>query len=86
MPKKAKRQQNVKNSKFTFSQYKHAILIFVSIAVVVVIAGYFGIHSLIPVNGNTPAFAPPINTFMKASAFSSIGLAVHQPIYRRFTK
>jgi plastocyanin len=67
MPKKAKRQQNVKNSKFTFSKYKYAIMIFVGIAIVVVIAVYFGIHSLIPVNGNTPAFAPPINTFMKAT-------------------
>jgi hypothetical protein len=67
MPKKTKRQQNVKNSKLIFSRYKYALMIFGGIAIIVGLAAYFGIRSLIPVNGNAPTLAPPINTFLKAN-------------------
>ena len=67
MPKKARRQQNVKNSKLIFSRYKYALMIFGGIAIIVGLAAYFGIRSLIPVNGNAPTLAPPINTFLKAN-------------------
>lgn len=67
MPKKGRRQQNLKNGKFAFSKYKYTIAIFGGIAAIVSVAVYFGIHSLIPVNSNVPAFSPPINTFMKAT-------------------
>ena len=36
-------------------------------AVIISIVVYFGVHSLVPVNGNSPVFAAPTNTFMKAS-------------------
>jgi plastocyanin len=67
MPKKARRQQNVKNTKSIFSKYKYALMIFGGVAIIVGLAAYFGMRSLIPVNGNAPSFAPPINTFLKAN-------------------
>jgi hypothetical protein len=42
-------------------------MIFGGIAIIVGLAAYFGIRSLIPVNGNAPTLAPPINTFLKAN-------------------
>ncbi|MFZ0514509.1 MAG: hypothetical protein WAM14_23090 [Candidatus Nitrosopolaris sp.] len=79
MPKKARRQQNIKNNKFTFSKYRYAIMVFGGIAVIVALAAYFGIHSLIPVNGNAPTFAPPINTFLKASYSPQTGWLFTSP-------
>lgn len=73
MPKKIRRQQNVKNSKFTFSKYKYAMMVFGGIAVIVAIAAFLEIHSLIPVNSNAPIFAPPINIFFKATHSSQTG-------------
>lgn len=67
MPKKGRRQQNFKDRKSKFSKYKYTIAIFAGIAVIVSIAAFFGVHSLIPVNGNVPVFSPPVNTFMKAT-------------------
>jgi plastocyanin len=67
MPKKGRRQQNVKDKKFIFAKYKYTIAIFAGIAAIVAVAAYFGIHSLIPVNSNVPVFSPPVNTFMKAT-------------------
>jgi len=36
-------------------------------AAVVSIIVYLGIHSLVPVNGNSPVFAAPTNTFIKGT-------------------
>src|ERR671926_939958 len=36
-------------------------------AVIISVIVYFGVHSLVPVNGNSPVFAAPTNTFIKAS-------------------
>lgn len=79
MPKKARRQQNVKNNKFIFLKYRYAIMVFVGIAVIVSLAAYFGIRSLIPVNSNAPTFAPPHNTFLKASYSPQTGWLFTSP-------
>src|SRR5215831_9498221 len=75
MPKKPRRQQNVKNNKFTLLKYKYAIILFGGVAAIGLTAAYFGIQSLIPVNSNSPVFTPPINTFMKATHSSQSGWA-----------
>ncbi len=79
MQKKAKRQQNVKNNKVIFLRYKYAIIIFAGIAAIVALAAYFGIRSLIPVNSNAPTFAPPLNTFLKASYSPQTGWLFTSP-------
>jgi hypothetical protein len=79
MPKKARRQQNVKNSKLVFSKYKYALMIFGGLALIVGLAVYFGMRSLIPVNGNAPTLAPPINTFLKANYSPQTGWMFTSP-------
>ena len=79
MSKKTKRQQNVKNSKLIFSKYKYALIIFGSVAIIVALAAYFGIHSLVPVNSNAPTLAPPINTFLKANYSPQTGWMFTSP-------
>jgi hypothetical protein len=79
MPKKARRQQNIKNSKFIFSKYKYALMIFGGLAIIVGLAAYFGMRSLIPVNGNAPTLAPPINTFLKANYSPQTGWMFTSP-------
>ena len=79
MSKKTKRQQNVKNSKLIFSKYKYALIIFGSVAIIVALAAYFGIRSLVPVNGNAPTLAPPINTFLKANYSPQTGWMFTSP-------
>jgi len=79
MSKKTKRQQNVKNSKLIFSKYKYALIIFGSVAIIVALAAYFGIRSLVPVNSNTPTLAPPINTFLKANYSPQTGWMFTSP-------
>lgn len=63
MNKKTK-QKNAKSKKFLS---KWMILGIGVVAAVVSIIVYFGIHSLVPVNGNSPVFAAPTNTFVKAT-------------------
>lgn len=79
MPKKTRRQQNVKNNKLVFSKYKYALMIFGGVAIIVGLAAYFGMRSLIPVNGNAPTFAPPINTFLKANYSPQMGWMFTSP-------
>ena len=79
MPKKARRQQNVKNNKLIFSKYRYALMIFGGIAVIVALVAYFGMRSLIPVNGNAPTFAPPLNTFLKANFSPQTGWMFTSP-------
>lgn len=79
MSKKTKRQQNVKNSKLIFSKYKYALIIFGSVAIIVALAAFFGIRSLVPVNGNAPTLAPPINTFLKANYSPQTGWMFTSP-------
>ena len=79
MPKKTRRQQNVKNSKLIFSKYKYALMIFGGVAIIVGLAAYFGVRSLIPVNGNAPTLAPPINTFLKANYSTQTGFMFTSP-------
>jgi hypothetical protein len=79
MSKKTKRQQNVKNSKLILSKYKYALIIFGSVAIIVALAAYFGIRSLVPVNGNAPTLAPPINTFLKANYSPQTGWMFTSP-------
>jgi plastocyanin len=61
---KRTKQKNAKN-KVIFSKGM-IITIGVAVAIVSVIV-YFGIRSLIPVNGNSPIFAAPTNTFIRAT-------------------
>ncbi|HYY66596.1 MAG TPA: cupredoxin domain-containing protein [Nitrososphaeraceae archaeon] len=63
MTKRAK-QRKVQNKKFP--KGKMIIGLGAAAAIISIIA-YFGINSLIPVNGTTPIFAPPRNTFIKAT-------------------
>ena len=79
MSKKTKRQQNVKNSKLILSKYKYALIIFGSVAIIVALAAFFGIRSLVPVNGNAPTLAPPINTFLKANYSPQTGWMFTSP-------
>jgi hypothetical protein len=79
MPKKTRRQQNVKNNKLVFSKYKYALMIFGGVAIIVGLAAYFGMRSLIPVNGNAPIFAPAINTFLKANYSPQTGWMFTSP-------
>ncbi len=79
MPKKARRQQNVKNTRLIFSKYKYALMIFGGVAIIVGLAAYFGMRSLIPVNGNAPTLAPPINTFLKANYSPQTGWMFTSP-------
>ncbi|HZD83410.1 MAG TPA: hypothetical protein VE076_11080, partial [Nitrososphaeraceae archaeon] len=60
MNKKPK-QKNAKNKKFLSKWMMLGIGV---AAVVVSIIVYLGIHSLVPVNGNSPVFAAPANTFV----------------------
>jgi plastocyanin len=63
MNKKPK-QKNAKSKKFLSKWMMLGIGV---AAVVVSIIVYLGIHSLVPVNGSSPVFAAPANTFVKAS-------------------
>ena len=63
MNKKTK-QKNAKSKKFLSKWMMLGIGV---AAVIVSIIAYLGIHSLVPVNGNSPVFAAPTNTFVKAS-------------------
>jgi plastocyanin len=69
MTKKSKKQRqdikNNNNNKFVFS--KNALITISIIGVLVSIIGYFGIKSMIPVNGNSPVFEAPKNNFLKAT-------------------
>jgi hypothetical protein len=64
MTKKQKKQrQNIKSRKF----FCRNVIIGLGVAVAAVsIITYFGINSLIPVNGSSPVFAAPRNNFIKA--------------------
>ena len=61
---KKTRQKNVKGRAFVS---KGMIIGIGAAAVIIYVVVYFWINSLIPVNGNSPVFAAPTNTFMKAS-------------------
>ena len=66
--KKHQKKQYAKNDgrdKFIFT--KNTIIVISIIAVFVCTIAYFGIKSLIPVNGNSPVFGAPKNNFVKAS-------------------
>jgi plastocyanin len=65
MGKKRRRQQYTGNNKFVFS--RNAIISIVVIGVIISVAGYFAIKSMVPVNGNHPIFGAPKNNFVKAS-------------------
>ena len=61
---KKTRQKNVKGRAFIS---KGMIVGIGAAAVIISVVVYFWVNSLIPVNGNSPVFAAPTNTFMKAS-------------------
>ena len=61
---KKTRQKNVKDRAFIS---KGMIVGIGAAAVIISVVVYFWVNSLIPVNGNSPVFAAPTNTFMKAS-------------------
>jgi hypothetical protein len=69
MAKKGRQyKQNPKNSskdKFVFT--KNAVIVLSIIAVLVSAIAYFGIKSMVPVNGNIPVLGAPKNNFVKAS-------------------
>lgn len=63
-----KRTQYAKNrgkDKFIFT--KNTIIVISIIAILVSAIAYFGIQSMIPVNGKLPVFGAPKNNFVKAS-------------------
>jgi plastocyanin len=61
---KRTKQKNAR-SKMIFSK---GMIIAIGVAAAVVsIIVYLGIHSLVPVNGNSPVFAAPTNTFIKGT-------------------
>lgn len=62
---KQKNKNFKSNKKNIFS--KGVIIGIVIAAVVISIVVYFGINSLIPVNGKSPIFSPPRNNFIKAA-------------------
>jgi plastocyanin len=64
MTKKQKRQQNAKTRDKRISKY--TVILIVSLGVIISLIVYFGIMSLVPVNGKSPVFAAPTNTFVKA--------------------
>jgi plastocyanin len=61
---KKTRQKNVKGRAFIS---KGMIIGVSAAAVIIFVVVFFWINSLVPVNGNSPVFAAPTNTFMKAS-------------------
>jgi plastocyanin len=66
--KKHQNKQYAKNNgrdKFIFT--KNTIIVISIIAALVFTIAYFGIKSLIPVNGNSPILGAPKNNFVKAS-------------------
>ena len=66
--KKYQHKQYPKNSgkdKFIFT--KNTIIVISIIAALVSAIAYFGVKSMIPVNGNAPVFGAPKNNFVKAS-------------------
>ena len=65
MGKKRRRQQYTGNNKFVFS--RNTIIAIVVIGVIISVAGYFAIKSMVPVNGNYPIIGAPKNNFVKAS-------------------
>lgn len=64
MGKKQKRkQQDIKHRGLS----KNGYMIIGGIAVIVALGAYFGVRTLVPVNGTSPVFAAPTNTFIKAT-------------------
>jgi hypothetical protein len=66
--KRHQHRQHVKNNsedKFLFT--KNTIIVIGIIVSLVSVITYFGIKSMIPVNGNSPVFGAPKNNFVKAS-------------------
>src|SRR5918912_586796 len=61
---KKTRQKNVKGRAFIS---KGMIIGIGAAAVIISVVIYFWVNSLVPVNGNSPVFAAPTNTFIKAS-------------------
>src|SRR5918911_2278063 len=61
---KKTRQKNAKGKAFVS---KGMIIGIGAAAVIISVIVYFGVHSLTPVNGNSPVFAAPTNTFIKAT-------------------
>ena len=64
MNKKSKLRSDKSKKKFPS---KGMIIGIGAAAAVISIVAYLGIHSLVPVNGNSPVFAAPTNTFVKAT-------------------
>ena len=66
--KRHQNRQHAKNNsedKFLFT--KNTIIVIGIIVSVVSVIAYFGIKSMVPVNGNSPVFGAPKNNFVKAS-------------------
>ena len=66
--KRHQHRQHAKNNgedKFFFT--KNTIIVIGIIVTLVSAITYFGIKSMIPVNGNSPVFGAPKNNFVKAS-------------------
>lgn len=61
------RQHAKNNGKDKFVYTKNTIIVIIIIAALVTTIAYFGIKSLIPVNGNSPVLGAPKNNFVKAS-------------------
>ena len=71
MNKRKKLSKTNNKSKFKIS--KGFLIIISSIAIIISLVGYFGVRSLIPVNGTIPIFEAPRNNFIKASHSSQNG-------------
>jgi plastocyanin len=69
MNKKQRKQQKVKSKRFPI----YTVIFFAAIAVVVSLAAFFGVRSLVPVNGNSPVFAAATNTFIKSTHSPQLG-------------
>jgi plastocyanin len=66
--KRRQHGQHAKNNsedKFLFT--KNTIIVIGIIVSLVSVVAYFGIKSMVPVNGNSPVFGAPKNNFVKAS-------------------
>ncbi|MGI8833231.1 MAG: hypothetical protein ACR2IS_11425, partial [Nitrososphaeraceae archaeon] len=61
------RQHAKNNGKDKFVYTKNTIIVISIIAALVSTIAYFGVKSLIPVNGNSPVLGAPKNNFVKAS-------------------
>lgn len=73
MTKKRTRQQNGRSSVSHKTMTKKGIITYAIIGVIISGISIAGYKSMIPTNGNSPVFGPPINHFVKAKYSASSG-------------